>query len=67
MGEKGSKQKPKYDRGWKLAKQAARNCNKSFEAKIKQTREKEIEVTITEKILISKPTLRMLSGFEVPK
>ena len=45
MGEKITKQKPKYDRGWELAKQAARNCNKSFETKIKQARKKEITVT----------------------
>ena len=45
MGEKNSKQKSKYDRGWKLAKQAARNCNQSFETKIKQASKKEIEVT----------------------
>ena len=45
MGEKNSKQKSKHDRGWKLAKQAARNCNKSFETKIKQAWKKEIEIS----------------------
>ena len=45
MGKKNSKQNSKYDRGWKLAKQAARNCNESFETKVKQARKKEIEIS----------------------
>ena len=45
MGEKITKQKQGHDRGWELAKQAARNCNKSFTKKIKQAYKKEIETT----------------------
>ena len=45
MGEKITKEKSKYDRGWKLAQQTARNCNKSFASKIEQARKKEIVVT----------------------
>ena len=44
MGKTITKQKQKYDRGWKLAKQTARNCNKSFTEKIEQARKKEIIV-----------------------
>ena len=45
MGEKITKQKQRHDRGWKLAKQTARNCNQSFEAKIKQAWKKEITIS----------------------
>ena len=44
MGKSNTKEKQKYDRGWELAKQASRNCNKSFTEKIEQARKKEILV-----------------------
>ena len=42
MGKTNTKEKSKHDRGWELAKQASRNCNKSFATKIEQARKKEI-------------------------
>ena len=45
MDKKSTKEKPKYDRSWKLAQQAARNCNKSFTSKVEQARKKEIDIS----------------------
>ena len=42
MGKTNTKEKSKHDRGWELAKQASRNCNKSFATEVEQVRKKEI-------------------------